>query len=174
MEGVKYTTARDVAARFVERLFRSWSKTPPPSRSAERVLPGGSVGRPADYVRSEIRRWPALPAAALERLVRTYGSAYGEVLRYLDSPDAPEEAALLRTETLHAARDEMALTLGDVVFRRTEIGSAGHPGRATLQTVAGVLATELRWDPQRIEREIADVESRYGVRGMLSASPRTC
>ena len=174
VEGVKYTTARDVAARFVERLFRSWSKTPPPPRSTERVLPGGSVGRLADYVRSEIRRWPALPAAALERLVRTYGSAYGEVLRYLDSPDAPEEAALLRTETLHAVRDEMALTLGDVVFRRTEIGSAGHPGRATLETVAGVLATELRWDPQRIEREIADVESRYGVRGMLSASRRTC
>ena len=68
----------------------------------------------------------------------------------------------------------LALTLGDVVFRRTEIGSAGHPGRATLETVAGVLATELRWDPQRIEREIADVESRYGVRGMLSASRRTC
>jgi hypothetical protein len=37
-----------------------------------------------------------------------------------------------------------------------------------------VLAAELRWEPQRIEREIADVESRYGVRGLLPASRRTC
>jgi len=174
VEGVKYTTARDVAARFVERLFRSWSKRPPPSRSTELVLPGGSVGRFEDYLRDEIRRRSELPAAAVERLVRTYGSAYGDVLRYLDPDGGSDDAALLCAEARHAVREEMALTLGDVVFRRTEIGTAGHPGRAAIDTLAGALAAELDWSPQRVAREIAEVESRYGAAGTLSASWRTC
>ncbi len=168
VEGVKYTTARDVAARFVDRLFASWGKTPPPSRSAEHVLAGGAVGRFSEYLRSERLRRPELPSAGMERLLRTYGSAYGEVLRYLaapveGAPPATDDNAVLRAEALHAVREEMALTLADVVLRRTEVGSATHPGRAALETMAGVLAGELGWGRERIEQEIARVEARYGA-----------
>jgi len=173
VEGVKYTTARDVAEKLVERLFRSWSRTPPPSLSAQTPLPGAAVGRFADYLERQKRERPDLPAAAIERLVKTHGSAYVEVLRYLDRDDADDDA-VLRAEALHAVREEMALTLGDVIFRRTEIGSAAHPGREALDTVASAMAAELGWDGPRIAREIADVESRYGAAGTLSASWRTC
>ncbi len=168
VEGVKYTTARDVAERFVDRLFATWGKTAPASRSAEHVLAGGAVGRLTEYLRAERLRRPDLPPAGMERLVRTYGSAYGEVLRTLGAPvdgihPATDENAVLRAECLHAVREEMALTLADVALRRTEVGSASHPGRAVLETMAGVLAGELGWTRERIEQEIESVEARYGV-----------
>jgi len=57
----------------------------------------------------------------------------------------------------------MAVKLADVVLRRTDIGSASYPGRPMLETIAAVLAAELSWAPERTAREIAEVESRYGV-----------
>lgn len=166
VEGVKYTTARDVAEKFVDSLFRSWRKTGPASRSAELPLPGGDVGPFADYLRSELAKAPAgLSPETLERLVRSYGSEYRRVLRHLHVPAeaGTPDAAAVRAEALHAVREEMALTLADVVLRRTELGSAGHPGRATLETIAAELARELGWSPERTSREIADVEARYGI-----------
>jgi glycerol-3-phosphate dehydrogenase len=160
VDGVKYTTARDVAVRVVEQVFRSWSQTPPPARSEDRLLPGGSVGRFADYLHEARQRHPTLPADPVERLVRTYGSQYEDVVRMRESAD-PDD--LMRAEARHAVREEMALTLADVVFRRTEIGSGGHPGRDVLESVARTLAAELGWTPDRTAREIADVERRYRV-----------
>jgi glycerol-3-phosphate dehydrogenase len=69
----------------------------------------------------------------------------------------------MRAEALHAVREEMAMTLSDVLLRRTEIGSAAHPGRAAVDVVAGVIAGELGWTADRTAREIASLEARYGV-----------
>ena len=49
-------------------------------------------------------------------------------------------------EVIHAIREEMACTLADIVIRRTQIGSAGHPGAAIVEAAAAVAAEELGWD----------------------------
>jgi glycerol-3-phosphate dehydrogenase len=64
---------------------------------------------------------------------------------------------VMKTEVLHGVREEMAQTLSDVVFRRTEIGSAGRPGNDTLRFCAEVMATELGWSQSRIDQEIDNV-----------------
>jgi len=160
VEGVKYTTARDVAVKFVDRWLSSTGKSSRPSRSAELALPGGEVGRFSDYLRREAARHPELPAKSVERVVRNHGSRYDDVLRILDGSD---DAAVMRAEALHAVRQEMAMTLADVVLRRTEIGSAAHPGRPVLEALASVVAGELGWTRERTAQEIAAVEARYGV-----------
>jgi glycerol-3-phosphate dehydrogenase len=57
-------------------------------------------------------------------------------------------------------RDEMALTLADVVWRRTDLGSAGLPDDAELRDVALLMARELGWDDERIRKEIEGVKAR--------------
>ena len=52
----------------------------------------------------------------------------------------------------------MALTLADVVLRRTDLATGGHPGREALAAAAAVLGAELGWNPDRVERERAAVE----------------
>jgi glycerol-3-phosphate dehydrogenase len=55
----------------------------------------------------------------------------------------------------------MALSLADVVLRRTPLGTFGHPGAAELATCAALVGAELGWDPARRKREIAEVEAHY-------------
>ncbi|MGH7898574.1 MAG: glycerol-3-phosphate dehydrogenase/oxidase [Candidatus Binatia bacterium] len=161
--GVKYTTARDVAARVVDAAFRSWGKRPPRSTSAERVLPGGEIGDDFEtYRAAEISRNDGFDRAAIDRLVGNYGSRTAEVLRHVE-PGRTDVSALLAAEVRHGVREEMALTLSDLVFRRTDVGSAGHPGRETLAAVARLAAGELGWSPERTAEEIAATEARYRI-----------
>jgi glycerol-3-phosphate dehydrogenase len=55
----------------------------------------------------------------------------------------------------------MALTLRDIVLRRTDIGTAGLPDESTLSACAKIAAAELGWSPERTDREIALVSGSY-------------
>ena len=55
----------------------------------------------------------------------------------------------------------MALKLSDVVFHRTDVGTAGSPGRPALDAVADLMAAELGWERARREKEIEEVLAAY-------------
>ncbi len=69
--------------------------------------------------------------------------------------DTLPESATLRAEVVHAVRSEMARRLDDVVFRRTDLGTAGAPGEAALAAAAALMGDELGWDEARRREEIA-------------------
>ncbi|MET0151664.1 MAG: glycerol-3-phosphate dehydrogenase/oxidase [Candidatus Binatia bacterium] len=162
--GVKYTTARDVAERAVDFVFRSWGMQPSRSTSAERPLPGAELG--ADFVAyrsAELSRGGG-DIATLERLIRNHGTRYVEVLRHVEpAGEDPSELALLRAEVRHAVREEMAFTLADVVLRRSDLGAAGHPGADVLAAAARFAAEDLGWSRERTAEEIVAVERRYRI-----------
>jgi glycerol-3-phosphate dehydrogenase len=66
-------------------------------------------------------------------------------------------------EVIHAIRAEMACTLGDIVIRRSELGSAGHPGSAVVEAVAAVAGDELGWSADRRASEVAAVDAFYRI-----------
>jgi glycerol-3-phosphate dehydrogenase len=76
-------------------------------------------------------------------------------------------------EVVHALRHEMACTLTDVVFRRTGLGTAGHPGGEALNKCAAFMAAEMGWDSDRLRQEIAAVEEIYRSLLPLASSPST-
>ena len=55
----------------------------------------------------------------------------------------------------------MALTLADALLRRTEAGSAGHPGTDAVDAAATLMAAEHGWDEERRRNEIASVANFY-------------
>jgi glycerol-3-phosphate dehydrogenase len=67
----------------------------------------------------------------------------------------------LKAEVIYAVRAEMAAKLADCVFRRTDLGTAGDPGASALRTCAELMAGELGWSRERIESELAEVQSRF-------------
>jgi len=165
--GVKYTTARDVAEKAVDRVFALLEKQPPRSRSAETPLHGGDIERFSDYLNDELKANPrGLSEEVVRHLVMTYGSTHREVLNPINSdPESArtvmDESPVLRAEVVHAVREEQALDLPSVVLRRTELGSAGHPGRACLETVVEIMARELGWNRTKVERELETTEEIY-------------
>jgi glycerol-3-phosphate dehydrogenase len=167
--GVKYTTARDVAEKAVDRVFHLLGKAPPSSRSAETPLHGGAIERFGDFLEQELKKEQAgLTGDVTRHLIQTYGSAYREVLSHIESPKWAEPvfegSPVIRAEVLHAVREEQALDLESVVLRRTELGSAGHPGRAVLETVAEIMSAELGWSEEKVRLEIESVEELYRCR----------
>jgi len=161
---VKYTTARDVAVKTVNAVFKKLQKKPAPSISAHTAIDGGEVENLDHYTQSALRSKPAgLADATVQHLIQTYGTRYARVLK-----EAPAEtwtslagSAVIKAEILHGVREEMAQKLSDVVLRRTELGSAGHPGAEALTTCAQVMAAELGWDAERRQKELAEVEATY-------------
>lgn len=68
-------------------------------------------------------------------------------------------------EIVHLVREEMALKLSDIIFRRTSLGMVPGPGRTTVEEVARVAGAELGWDAIRQEAEIEDVMREIGIPG---------
>jgi glycerol-3-phosphate dehydrogenase len=167
--GVKYTTARDVAEKVVDHVFATWGYKGSPALSSQVLLHGGDVGQLHDYVAGELAKRPCgLSKRHLRSLIYNYGTAYSNVLRYFEQRPVGQrplsvEEALLQAETRHAVRHEMAQKLSDVVLRRTEVGTAGHPDPALLQLAAQVMGQELGWSHSRMIAEYQAVEEWFAL-----------
>ena len=77
----------------------------------------------------------------------------------------PGKCDLIAAETRYAVQIEMAQALPDVIFRRTELGTAGPPDEATLQNCAQVMGAELGWDQAQIQLEIEQTKQRFLLQG---------
>lgn len=170
--GVRYTTARGDAARAVDLACARLGAASSRCRTADTPVHGGdvaSVGGVEALEREALARRPA-PAseAAVRALVRNHGTAFERVLalgRVEPELLAPLPGSdTLGAEVAYAVREEMARTLEDVVFRRTDLGTTGFPGDAALDGAADVAAAELGWDEERRKREREAVLCRFPQR----------
>ncbi len=163
--GIKYTTARDVAEKAVDLALRKLGKGRIRSVSSERPLHCGDIGDVEEFLAAAERRaQDGLDPASLRVLARLYGSKFGEVLSLASAnpakiPTPPGRQTVIAAQIVHAVRNEMAVTLSDVVARRTPLAADGHPGRAALAGCAEIMATELGWDAARVSKEIAETEA---------------
>jgi glycerol-3-phosphate dehydrogenase len=108
----------------------------------------------------------------MRHLIYNYGSTYLEVLKYLDESidrnrRSVEYSDLLKAEVRYSVREEMAQKLCDVIFRRTELGTTGHPGNENLRICADIMAQELGWSEKQIQSELEEArrvfpKSAYG------------
>ena len=158
--GVKYTTARDVAEKVVDRVLVLMGKRYVASRSGNTPVVGGDIESFDDFLAGATGE---VPADVLRHLVYTYGSCYSQLLK-VDYQRVSDTSPVLVSEVRHAVREEMALDLASVVLRRTELGTAGHPGSATLEACADIVQSELEWSDDRKADELRSLESFYRQR----------
>jgi glycerol-3-phosphate dehydrogenase len=161
--GVRYTTSRGVAERALNLVFRKLGRRTPKSVTATTPIYGGRIERFAEFLHTAIDGRPTmLTPKVMQALVHNHGSAYREVLQYLDDPrwgETLDASTVLKAEVVHAVREEMAQKLVDVVFRRTDLGTGGYPGAMALRQCAEVMASELDWSESLIRTELDEVMS---------------
>jgi glycerol-3-phosphate dehydrogenase len=163
---VRYTVARRDAVDAMNAAVEQLDSRRANLDSATAPLMGGDI---TDFdgalraFRSRKPRW--LDDNACDGMLRNYGTHAFRVLGL-----AERDAALGRcftgshvtyAEAVHAIRAESALRLSDVVFRRTELGTDGHPGTAALDEVQGLMSHELGWSEQRSREERAVVQREF-------------
>lgn len=145
--GVKYTTSRSIAQKAVDYLVSQHQA--PPSCSATTPLTGGAIDDVEGFVQQAVCHSQLSPTAT-RSLVYNYGSEYGHVF----SNGVNDPAQVLTAQVRYAVAAEMAQTLKDVIFRRTELGSAGGPDQNSLRLCAAVMAQELGWSHARTQLEL--------------------
>jgi glycerol-3-phosphate dehydrogenase len=162
---VKYTTARRVAERVVDRVFNKLGHPAPEARTATTPVPGGELEDPDRFITEAVNARPGvLMPEDVQRLVAIYGVGYERLASYVrKEPGCAErlsaDAPMLRVEVLHAVREEMAVRLGDVAFRRTGLATLGDPGTPCLNRIADIMGAELGWTAERRAAEVAMVRS---------------
>jgi len=164
--GVSFTTGRGVGEQVVNLIGRKLDGRERPCRTGTTRLPGaGFDDVAAEQARARAATTGLWAAEVADALVLTHGTAWSEVAALAREdgtlagvlPGTTVPAAVLA----HAIRHEMALTLGDVVLRRTNLGSAGHPGDAVVDAAASVMARLQGWDDARRADESAALTAFY-------------
>jgi glycerol-3-phosphate dehydrogenase len=111
---------------------------------------------------------PKESMSTAERIARLYGATAARVLglqaehREMAEPLASGETVTV-AEVVEAIRHEMALTLEDVVVRRTGLGAVGYPGDVLVAACGAIAQQELGWSAERLEDEIAGVRRFYDI-----------
>ena len=117
-----------------------------------------------------------LESHVLRALLRNYGTGFEGVLDLARKEpllgDTLRGSTILKAEVVHAVRDEMALMLEDVAFRRTDLASGGDPGKAALSDCAELMARERGWSAAEMERQLDAVRGKlFRPAGGRTAQP---
>jgi glycerol-3-phosphate dehydrogenase len=163
----KYTTARRLAETAVDLVVAKLGGPSRSSRSAATPLVGGAIEDVAHYTADAQRRYASrLDADTVQHLVGHYGTEIDEVLA-TTTPGVQPDAKLapdrkcVEAEVVFAVVGEMAEHLDDVVFRRTGLGTIGHPGIPSLERTARIMAGLLDWTAERARAEVERTEGLF-------------
>ncbi len=151
--GGKLTTARALA----EKLLNEMNLPGPSSRTA--TLPGGRipgaweafVAVAAEEAIEDFR----VPRDVAERIVRTYGSRWRQVLELTRERPAlaellPGTPALLAAEVEFAMRNEMAITVEDFLLRRSGRNwLAAHTWREAAPAITEIFGQAFGWSAEQ-------------------------
>ena len=165
--GVKYTTARVVAAQAMDLAVNQLGITTKKCQTHVTQVRGGKIEDFRAFLRKALLKVPrVLNERSTEHLVYTYGSEYQKLVEYvLRQPELARRIApplpVTVAEVQHAVQHEMALTLADVLGRRTELGSTGLPSMDTLQKCASLISSEFQWSSEHQRQEINSVIQTY-------------
>ena len=94
-----------------------------------------------------------------ERLMKRYGDGYQTILKFINADAALAEPVtpslpFTKAELLYAYWGEMAITLDDLLWRRTRIGWTPGQGLDVAPQIAQFLGEKNNWDPARITAEV--------------------
>ena len=161
--GTKLTCFRSLAAELGDQVMRTLGRSGP-GRSDRVALDGTDD----EVARVEAHAWldvsgeaaaTGLRPETLETLVTTYGRGWSRVIDLAGKvaggtealcPSNPDVGAQLH----RAVQDEMAVSLQDVLLRRTGIGTSRCQGQDCAESIGQRMAQLLGWTPRRLDAEL--------------------
>lgn len=161
--GIRYTMGRGDAGWAMKTIARKLGDDRSTPRTDSIPLYGGDIGDIQSLVSKLRRQLPeALDDNIAYSLARNYGSRASELLNGSEQAKiCPIGAShVLEAQVRHAVEYEMARTLGDIVFRRTDLASGGSPGETALRRCAELAGKYLGLTATETEQQLAAVEDR--------------
>jgi glycerol-3-phosphate dehydrogenase len=157
--GGKLTTYRQLAEDAVDEVFERLGRPAP--KCVTRHLPFPGAAGDHDALRASLLAGSGLEERTIDRLLQLYGSRAAHVvasargdadlLAVFDHP-----TAAIGAELTFAVEHELAVTLTDVLARRTLHAFEPDHGLGSVDRAAALLGDRLGWDERERERQIAE------------------
>lgn len=154
--GGKLTTFRALAEEFVDEILRENFAIKPrkrtsPTRRAR--LPGAGVDLPG--LAARLQRTTALSESVIARLIQIYGATARDVAQLAASQPSlaeviDESTCTIAAQVVHAVRCEQAVTMTDLLARRTMIGLEPDLGLGAMAAVGRTLINHCGWSEARV------------------------
>lgn len=169
--GGKLTTYRLMAEEGInlaaKRLSEKFNITTTGASTKDAAI-GGDLGREdLTAIAERLSQTENLPLETARHLLQDYGADYRRVVELTREDERLrqpiiEELPHILAEVVYAARCEMALTLADVMMRRTRLAIlAGRVAISRGAVVAELMARELGWSAEETERQIAQFTAEF-------------
>jgi glycerol-3-phosphate dehydrogenase len=161
--GTKLTCFRSLSEQVGDLVSRAVGR-----KTISRTARLGLDGTDEEMSRMEARVWldvspeattTRLPRETLETLIATYGRGYSRLLDLAGKlPDGSERLCPQNPEIVaqlhHAVQDEFAVSLQDVLLRRTGIGTSRCQGRDCAESIGRRMGELCGWNPRRLHAEL--------------------
>ncbi len=144
IKGIKYTTAPHVADKVLKRI---------------KPVSGYTASIPTSKVPGQTKTQAQMNDYSGQK----YAERASVIKPYIDAaPDWLDvDQTLTVGEVNYFIAEEMVQHLGDVIFRRTDLGTAQCPPADVLNNVNQILAKHFGWNEQRQTKELKLVLQRY-------------
>jgi glycerol-3-phosphate dehydrogenase len=172
--GGKLTTYRNLAEQVVDFTVRALQFDAEKCVTRRRLLPGGHS---LEEARRRLGELAGLSVAGRERMVSIYGGRAAQIVDLAQSRAELQVIlgsgnAVLAAEAVFAIREELAVTLIDIVHRRMMLGLNADQGASLAREIAGLAAGELHWSDAEMRKQLTQLE-KYNRRlkpGVLGSS----
>lgn len=177
--GVKYTTANQVADRLIRTMTHQPLQTRVNNFDNAKSLnidekQGFGTGIDGQSISDKLHTL-GLEQQTIDYLQSQYRPEFGSLLNYLKISEhrkrLTHDRPNIEAEIHYFVAEEMAQTLSDVVFRRSDLGTAGFPGNTAIRNCAAVMARACDWSENRIQQELDSTLQVYQTLRSLGCGP---
>jgi glycerol-3-phosphate dehydrogenase len=169
--GGKLTTYRSMAEQGVDlaaKRLRERFDVHANDRSTAGEPVGGALSlEESTRLAEQISQTEKLPVETARHLIRDYGAGYQLLIEIMREDERLRGKLVdglphVLAEVVYACRREMALTLADVMTRRTRLAMlAGPESLKAAALAAELMAAELGWDGEETTRQIAQFAAEF-------------
>lgn len=158
--GGKFTTWRSMAAEAVDFAGTDLGLGPlPRSVTADQLIDGAQAPETSAQLYDSLVR--SIGEVSASRIHARYGSHARAIGALCDTPELQTPFApgldYLKAEAIYAARHEMALTLDDLLTRRTRSSTDNwQAARTCAPEIASLIASELGWNSTAQAAQVAE------------------
>jgi glycerol-3-phosphate dehydrogenase len=159
--GGKWTTSRHLAEKITDALVARLAVKAPPCATASIPLPGGRFDDFDQLTRGFQKTYPGI--GSMRPMAHMLGARLPLALKGARMTDlvSLNQSGDTMAQVLLAVASEMAITLEDMIMRRTGIGQFGPPDASVVERIANLMAAQLGWNEEKTAREIASLEHLY-------------
>jgi len=167
VEGGKYTTSRNLAANVLKVIKKKLKVPLKKEITHKKHLFGSEIPDIKKFVEDAKKENPDFSEKTIDFIAKIYGTEYNKILEIARSDSKLKEPlnadGEMLAQVIFAIENEMAVTLEDIMFRRTGIASIGDPGKDITKKIATIAKEKLGWTDERTEKEIERVYKKLEI-----------